>query len=54
MNSWVCEKCGYKLKADAPPEICPSCKNKCTFVDNACYTPDCAGQDHDPRITGKL
>ncbi|MBF0376174.1 MAG: hypothetical protein HQK69_00330 [Desulfamplus sp.] len=53
MTSWICDKCGYKLNADTPPEECPSCKNKCSFVDNSCYTPDCTGKGNDPRIGNK-
>lgn len=50
MVNWICDKCGYQLKAETPPEECPSCKKKCSFVDNSCYTPDCDGQPIDPRI----
>ncbi|ACN17252.1 hypothetical protein HRM2_41960 [Desulforapulum autotrophicum HRM2] len=50
MTSWICDKCGYRLEAETPPEECPSCKKKCSFVDNSCYTPDCQGQPIDPRI----
>jgi len=41
MNNWKCQNCGYQPKAEVPPEERPSCKKKCTFVDNNCYTPDC-------------
>ncbi len=50
MSSWMCEKCGYNMEADTPPEKCPSCKQECAFVDNTCYTPDCAGGPNDPQI----
>ncbi len=50
MTNWQCNKCGYSIKADAPPEKCPSCSNECSFVDNSCYTPDCQGMQSDPRI----
>jgi len=53
MTSWICDQCGYNLEADTPPEKCPSCKKDCSFVDNSCYTPDCAGTPNDPRISGK-
>lgn len=53
MNSWMCEKCGYNMEADAPPEKCPSCNADCSFVDNSCYTPDCAGKPNDPQIKGQ-
>ncbi|MDM8523143.1 hypothetical protein QUF80_07215 [Desulfococcaceae bacterium HSG8] len=52
MASWKCKNCGYTLEADAPPEECPSCKEKCEFLDNSCYTPDCQtdGSGVDKRI----
>ena len=50
MGSWKCGNCGYELQADAPPEKCPSCKEKCDFLDNTCYTPDCQYDGKDPRI----
>src|SRR5512141_1497245 len=53
MASWKCSNCGYTFEADAYPNQCPSCKEKCEFVDNTCYTPDCAADRIDPRIGGK-
>lgn len=53
MPSWKCSKCGYTLEAPAPPEVCPACKEKCEFVDNSCYTPDCVDKGMDPRIGSK-
>jgi len=50
MSSWKCKNCGYTIEADKPPEACESCKEKCEFVDNTCYTPDCAGDGIDKRI----
>ncbi len=50
MNSWKCENCGYTLEADTPPEECPTCKKKCEFLNNTCYTPDCAENGVDHRI----
>ncbi len=50
MSSWKCSNCGYELKEEKPPEVCPSCKEKCIFVDNTCYTPDCQGPGVDNRI----
>jgi rubredoxin len=50
MASWKCGNCGYEFEAPAPPAVCPSCKQKCEFLDNSCYTPDCAGGGKDPRI----
>ena len=50
MTSWKCSNCGYTFEADAHPNECPSCKEKCEFVDNTCYTPDCAYEGKDDRI----
>ena len=50
MANWKCSNCGYTLEADAPPVECPSCKEKCEFVDNTCYTPDCDFKGTDKRI----
>ncbi len=50
MASWKCSNCGYTLEKETPPEQCPSCKEKCEFVDNACYTPDCGMEGTDDRI----
>ncbi|MFH1035628.1 MAG: hypothetical protein V1806_14055 [Pseudomonadota bacterium] len=49
--TWKCSKCGYTLTATPPPpETCPSCKEKCDFLDVSCYTPDCAGTGQDKRL----
>ena len=53
MASWKCGSCGYTFEADAPPEACPSCKQKCEFLDVSCYTPDCQYQGVDNRIGKK-
>jgi rubrerythrin len=53
MASWKCANCGYTFEADAPPDQCPSCKEKCEFLDNSCYTPDCTAEGMDPRIAPK-
>lgn len=50
MASWKCKNCGYTMTSDAPPDECPSCKEKCEFLDNSCYTPDCTAEGMDPRI----
>ncbi|MDM8537453.1 hypothetical protein QUF70_11905 [Desulfobacterales bacterium HSG17] len=50
MSSWKCTKCGYTMEMDTPPDTCPSCKQKCDFVDNSCYTPDCQDSGTDQRI----
>ena len=50
MASWKCGNCGYTLEANGPPEQCPSCKEKCDFLDTTCYTPDCPPGGMDERI----
>jgi len=50
MTSWKCKNCGYSFKAEVPPEQCPSCRKKCEFIDNTCYTPDCEPEGVDKRI----
>ncbi|MFO7785041.1 MAG: rubredoxin-like domain-containing protein [Thermodesulfobacteriota bacterium] len=50
MGEWKCQKCGYNLSADAPPEICPQCREKCEFVDISCYIPDCGNTGRDTRL----
>jgi len=53
-NWWKCSNCGYTLEAATPPEICPSCKEKCNFIDATCYIPECGGPGHiDPQIGRK-
>jgi rubredoxin len=52
MGSWKCGNCGYELQADRPPEKCPSCKEKCDFLDNTCYTPDCQYEGKDTQNHG--
>jgi rubrerythrin len=48
---WKCGKCGNTVQCAAPPETCPSCKEKCIFKDVTCYTPDCGGPGTvDPRL----
>lgn len=51
MTKWKCETCGYMVETNTPPEECPSCKEKCKFVDNSCYTPDCQAEQVDKRIS---
>jgi rubredoxin len=31
-NWWKCSNCGYTLQAPIPPEVCPSCGEKCIFI----------------------
>ena len=53
MVEWKCSKCGYILSAEKPPETCPSCKEKCMFVDVSCYIPECGFTGIDPRLATK-
>ncbi|HNU70488.1 MAG TPA: hypothetical protein PLG17_00625 [Thermodesulfobacteriota bacterium] len=53
MTIWKCNHCNYLLEALAPPEQCPACSQKCTFIDVTCYTPECGGPDSgavDPKL----
>ncbi len=50
MANWKCKECGYTLEQETPPDECPSCKEKCEFVDTTCYIPDCEGEGTDKRI----
>jgi rubrerythrin len=50
MAEWKCTNCGYTIQTEAPPEECPSCKEKCEFVDVSCYIPDCGKTGGDPRL----
>jgi rubrerythrin len=50
MGEWKCQKCGYTETSDKPPEECPTCKDKCEFVDVTCYIPDCGQTGSDPRL----
>ncbi|ROQ93393.1 rubredoxin-like domain-containing protein [Desulfosoma caldarium] len=45
MTIWKCNNCGHTLQALTPPETCPSCKEKCEFLDVTCYIPECGGPD---------
>lgn len=48
---WKCSSCGNTVQASIPPEICPSCKEKCFFKNVSCYTPECGGPGKiDPRL----
>jgi len=53
MTDWKCTNCGYSLKEERPPDQCPSCNEKCEFVDVSCYIPDCASTGVDQRLTKK-
>jgi rubredoxin len=43
MTVWKCNKCGNTINANSPPDLCPSCKVKCEYVDVTCYIPECGG-----------
>ncbi|MGQ9688171.1 MAG: rubredoxin-like domain-containing protein [Desulfobaccales bacterium] len=48
---WKCSKCGYTLKAAAPPQVCPQCHEECDFKNVSCYIPECGGPSNiDPRL----
>ena len=49
-NEWKCSKCGYTLKTEAPPDQCPSCKEKCEFLNVTCYIPECESTGSDQRL----
>lgn len=42
---WKCSKCGNTVTADSPPEICPSCRDRCGYVDATCYISECRGTE---------
>ncbi|MBZ0157137.1 MAG: hypothetical protein K8I29_13105 [Alphaproteobacteria bacterium] len=45
MAAWKCNNCGNTIHADTPPDTCPSCKEKCEYVDVTCYIPECGGPE---------
>ncbi len=53
---WKCNSCGYRFQEeiDKPiPNVCPSCKEECTFTNVTCYSPDCGGVEsgnYDPKL----
>jgi len=49
-NEWKCSNCGYTLKAETPSGKCPSCNQKCEFVNITCYIPECEFTGSDPRL----
>ncbi|MEO0107664.1 MAG: rubredoxin-like domain-containing protein [candidate division WOR-3 bacterium] len=53
-TKWSCSDCGYLVESDKPPERCPQCQKKCTFIDATCYTPECGGpQNVDPNVIAR-
>lgn len=48
---WKCSECGYTYQAAPPPPAeCPSCQQKCVFVDVTCYMPECGPGTPDPQL----
>ena len=47
---WKCGGCGYTMQAEMPPDLCPSCNEKCEFKDVTCYAPECGFKGIDPRL----
>ena len=47
---WKCSGRGYTRRADAPPDECESCHEKCEFKDVTCYAPECGFKGIDPRL----
>lgn len=48
--TFKCSNCGYTLEAPTPPEECPSCREKCEFLDVTCYIPECGTGPSDERL----
>lgn len=44
MTTWKCSSCDNTITAEVPPDICPSCKERCAYVDVTCYIPGCGGE----------
>ncbi len=49
-QAWKCANCGYGLQAPTPPSQCPSCGQRCEFLNVTCYTPECDSTGEDPRL----
>ncbi len=52
-TTWKCGGCGYTFEQDATepaPMTCPSCKNKCEFLNVTCYIPECNFTGADPKL----
>ena len=45
MPLFKCNKCGNTIDVQSPPDTCPSCKEKCEFIDVTCYIPECGGPE---------
>jgi rubredoxin len=45
MPIFKCNNCGHTIDVTSPPDLCPSCKEKCEFVDVTCYVPECGGPE---------
>ena len=53
-NTWKCSNCGNTIVETKPPEICPSCKQKCEFLNVTCYQPDCGFTGMDKRLKSRV
>jgi rubredoxin len=54
MNYWMCDECNYVFEAETPPDTCPGCHAKCTFMNVSCYIPDCGGPgNYDPKLVAQ-
>ena len=45
MPIFKCNNCGNTVDVPSPPDTCPSCKEKCEFIDVTCYIPECGGPE---------
>lgn len=51
MAYWMCKSCGHCLKDLQPPDECPICRQRCSFANVTCYTPECGGERNpDPKV----
>jgi rubredoxin len=53
-NTWKCSNCGNTIVVINPPEICPSCQQKCAFLNVTCYEPDCGFTGMDKRLKPRV
>lgn len=55
MTYWMCQVCGHCLNNGQPPEECPHCQQKCSFLNVTCYRPECGGEQNiDPLLTSAV
>ena len=43
---WMCSECEYVFNTESLPPTCPRCQKKCSFVNVACYIPECGGPNN--------